>query len=629
MIMQKKETLNFQSEVKQLLHLMIHSLYSNKEIFLRELISNASDAIEKLKFKTLSNPDLYENNSILKVQISINKEKRLIIISDNGIGMTREEVIRNLGTIAKSGTKDFIKSLNLSLNTKSEKTSELIGQFGVGFYSAFIVSNKVSVKTRLAGKPINQGVFWESTGEGNYQISNINKEFRGTEVILHIRSKNDEFLDTWRIKNIINKYSEYISLPIEIEMYNEKEKKYYWEQINKAQALWLRNKNDISDKEYKEFYKQLTYDNIDPIVWSHNHVEGKQEYISLLYIPSNVPWDIRNRDYKNGLKLYVQRVFIMEDADQLLPKYLRFVRGLVDSNDLPLNISREILQKNSIIHNMKIALTKRVLSMLINLTKKKDIYSNFWKKFGLIFKEGPAEDIKNKDIIVKLLRFSSTYNNNDEQNVSLEEYIQRMIKGQKKIYFLTSDNYISAKNSPHLEFFYKKGIEVLLLTEHIDEWMISYITEFQGKTLQSISKEDDSLDEFIKKDYNSNQNKIEDEFKPFLEKIQNLLGNQIKKVRLTNKLLNTPAIVTTDVNEMSTQMAKLFVAAGQKIPEIKYNFELNPNHVLVKKILTIKDEKYFSEFIHLLLEEAILAEKGTLENPHKFIHRINSFLSKI
>ncbi|QJC32590.1 molecular chaperone HtpG [Enterobacteriaceae endosymbiont of Donacia dentata] len=628
--MQKKETLNFQSEVKQLLHLMIHSLYSNKEIFLRELISNASDAIDKLKFKTLSNPDLYENDSILKVQISINKEKRLIIISDNGIGMTREEVIRNLGTIAKSGTKDFIKSLNLSLNKKSEKTSELIGQFGVGFYSAFIVSNKVSVKTRSAGKPINQGVFWESTGEGNYQISNINKEFRGTEVILHIRSKNDEFLDTWRIKNIINKYSEYISLPIEIKMYNEKEKKYYWEQINKAQALWLRNKSDISEKEYKEFYKQLTYDNIDPIVWSHNHVEGKQEYISLLYIPSNVPWDIRNRDYKNGLKLYVQRVFIMEDADQLLPKYLRFVRGLVDSNDLPLNISREILQKNSIIHNMKIALTKRVLNMLVNLTKKKDIYSNFWKKFGLIFKEGPAEDIKNKDIIVKLLRFSSTYNKNDEQNVSLEEYIQRMIKGQKKIYFLTSDNYISAKNSPHLEFFYKKGIEVLLLTEHIDEWMISYITEFEGKTLQSISKEDDSLDEFIKNDHNSsNQNKIEDEFKPFLEKIQNLLGNQIKKVKLTNKLLNTPAIVTTDVNEMSTQMAKLFAAAGQKIPEIKYNFELNPNHVLVKKILTIKDEKYFSEFIHLLLEEAILAEKGTLENPHKFIHRINSFLSKI
>ncbi|WP_168919765.1 molecular chaperone HtpG [Enterobacteriaceae endosymbiont of Donacia clavipes] len=627
--MQKKETLNFQSEVKQLLHLMIHSLYSNKEIFLRELISNASDAIDKLKFKTLSHPNLYENDSILKVKISINKEKRLIIISDNGIGMTRKEVINNLGTIAKSGTKDFIKSLNLSLDKKSEKTSQLIGQFGVGFYSAFIVSDKVSVRTRAAGIPINQGVFWESTGEGNYQVSNINKELRGTEVILHIRSKNDEFLDTWRIKGIINKYSEYIALPIEIKMYNEKEKKYFWEQINKAQAIWLRNKINISDKEYKEFYKQLTYDSTDPIIWSHNHVEGKQEYISLLYIPSNIPWDIRNRDYKNGLKLYVQRVFIMEDADQLLPKYLRFIRGLVDSNDLPLNISREILQKNNIIRNMKLTLTKKVLNMLTNLTKIKNIYNNFWKKFGLIFKEGPAEDIKNKDIIIKLLRFSSTYNDNDEQNISLEEYSQRMIKGQKKIYFLTSDNYISAKSSPHLEFFYKKGIEVLLLTDHIDEWMMSYVTEFEGKILQSISKEDDSLDEFIKNDNNSEQNKIENEFKPFLKKIQNLLGNKIKKVKLTSRLINTPAIVTTDVNEMSTQMAKLFTAAGQKVPEIKYNFELNPNHILIKKILTIKDEKYFSEFVNLLLEEAILAEKGTLENPNKFINRVNSFLSKI
>ncbi|WP_168868519.1 molecular chaperone HtpG [Enterobacteriaceae endosymbiont of Donacia semicuprea] len=627
--MQKKETLNFQSEVKQLLHLMIHSLYSNKEIFLRELISNASDAIDKLKFKTLSNPDLYENNSILKVQISINKKKRLIIISDNGIGMTRKEVINNLGTIAKSGTKDFIKSLNLSLDKKSEKTSQLIGQFGVGFYSAFIVSDKVSVKTRAAGIPINQGVFWESTGEGNYQVSNIKKELRGTEVILHIRSKNDEFLDTWRIKGIINKYSEYIALPIEIEMYNEKEKNFFWEQINKAQAIWLRNKTNISDKEYKEFYKQLTYDSTDPIIWSHNHVEGKQEYISLLYIPSNVPWDIRNRDYKNGLKLYVQRVFIMEDADQLLPKYLRFIRGLVDSNDLPLNISREILQKNNIIRNMKLTLTKKVLNMLTSLTKIKNIYNNFWKKFGLIFKEGPAEDVKNKDIIIKLLRFSSTYNDNDEQNVSLEEYSKRMIKGQKKIYFLTSDNYISAKSSPHLEFFYKNSIEVLLLTDHIDEWMMSYVTEFEGKIFQSISKEDDSLNEFIKNNDNSDQNKIEDKFKPFLQKIQNLLGNKIKKVKLTSRLINSPAIVTTDVNEMSTQMAKLFTAAGQKIPDIKYNFELNPNHILIKKILIIKDEKYFSEFINLLLEEAILAEKGTLENPNKFINRVNSFLSKI
>ncbi|QJC37032.1 molecular chaperone HtpG [Enterobacteriaceae endosymbiont of Donacia vulgaris] len=627
--MQKKEIKSFQSEVKQLLHLMIHSLYSNKEIFLRELISNASDAVDKLKFKTLSNPDLYENNSVLKVQISIDKEKRLIIINDNGIGMSRKEVIENLGTIAKSGTKDFIKSLNLSTDKKSEINSQLIGQFGVGFYSAFIVADKVSVKTRLAGSPLNEGVFWESTGEGNYSIVNINKKLRGTTIILHIRPKYDEFLDTWRIKTIINKYSEHIDLPIEIEMYNDKEKKYYWEQVNKAQALWLRNKSEISVKEYKEFYKQLTYDNIDPIIWSHNHVEGKQEYISLLYIPSNIPWDIRNRDYKNGLKLYVQRVFIMEDAEQLLPKYLRFIRGLVDSNDLPLNISREILQKNNIIRNMKITLTKKVLNMLMNLSKNQNDYNNFWKKFGLVFKEGPAEDINNKNIIIKLLRFSSTHNNNAEQNVSLEEYSKRMIKGQNKIYFLTSDNYISAKNSPHLEFFSKKGIEVLLLIDHIDEWMMSYITEFEGKNFQSISKQDDSLDEFIKNKDNIINNETKEEFKPFLQRIQKILANKIKKVKLTNRLINTPAIVTTDLNEMSTQMAKLFAAAGQETPEIKYNFELNPNHILIKKILKIKDEKYFSEFIFLLLEEAILAEKGTLDNPHKFINRINTFLSKI
>ncbi|QJC35401.1 molecular chaperone HtpG [Enterobacteriaceae endosymbiont of Donacia proxima] len=627
--MKKKETLNFQSEVKQLLHLMIHSLYSNKEIFLRELISNASDAVDKLKFQVLSKPDLYENNTILKVQISINKEKRLITINDNGIGMTREEVIENLGTIAKSGTKDFIKSLNLSSNNKTELNTQLIGQFGVGFYSAFIVSDKVLVKTRAAGKALDEGVFWESNGEGNYHIANINKEFRGTEIILHIRPKYDEFLDVWRIKTIINKYSEHISLPIEIEMYDEKKKKYYWEQVNKAQALWLRNKSNISENEYKEFYKQLTYDSTEPIIWSHNHVEGKQEYISLLYIPFNIPWDIRNRDYKNGLKLYVQRVFIMEDAEQLLPKYLRFIRGLVDSNDLPLNISREILQKNSIIHNMKITLTKKVLNMLMKLTKEVKKYNDFWKKYGLIFKEGPAEDIKNKNIIIKLLRFASTFNNNSEQNVSLDDYSKRMIKGQKKIYFLTSDNYLSAQSSPHLEFFYRKGIEVLLLIDHIDEWMMSYINEFGGKTFQSISKQDNSLDEFIKDKDNLIKDEIKEKFKPFLQKIQNLLGNKIKKVKLTNKLINTPAIVTTDLNEMSTQMAKLFAAAGQETPEIKYNFELNPNHILIKKILIIKDEKYFFEFINLLLDEAILAEKGTLENPNKFINRINKFLSQI
>ncbi|QJC29188.1 molecular chaperone HtpG [Enterobacteriaceae endosymbiont of Plateumaris rustica] len=628
--MKIQETRNFESEVKQLLHLMINSLYSNKEIFLRELISNASDAADKLKFKALSNISLYEDDNKLKVQISINKKEKLIIINDNGIGMTRDEVIENLGTIAKSGTKSFIESLNISSKKigENKQNTQFIGQFGVGFYSSFIVSNKVSVKTRAAGIAYDKGVFWESTGENNYNITNIYKKSRGTEIILHIRENSNEFLDIWRIKNIISKYSDHISLPIEIQTYDEKKKQYIWEQINKAKAIWLRNKSEISNSEYKEFYKQLTHDTADPIAWSHNHVEGKQEYTSLLYIPFNVPWDVRNRDYKSGIKLYVQRVFVMDDAEQLLPKYLRFIKGLVDSNDLPLNISREILQDNNIIYNMKNMLTKKVLNMLTNLSKKEDIYNDLWQKFGLILKEGPAEDLTNKDKIIELLRFASTYNNNSIQNVSLTSYINRMIKEQKKIYFLTADNYLSAKSSPHLEFFSNKNIEVLLLTDHIDEWMMSYITDFKGKSLQLISKKDESLNDFIKKedDINHNNQNIK-ELNTFIKKIEDLLGNKIKKVYLTNRLFNTPAIVTTDTNEMSTQMAKLFAAAGQKTPDIKYNFELNPNHTLIKKAINIKDEKYFSEFINLLLEEAILAEKGTLDNPNTFINRINYFLS--
>ncbi|QJC30525.1 molecular chaperone HtpG [Enterobacteriaceae endosymbiont of Neohaemonia nigricornis] len=622
--MPKPEIKQFQSEVKQLLHLMIHSLYSNKEIFLRELISNASDAADKLRFQALSNDKLYENNTSLKIQIKINKTDKTIIISDNGIGMSYHEVIENLGTIAKSGTKEFIESIK---NNQNKDNTQLIGQFGVGFYSAFIVSDEVIVKTRAAGLNINKGVLWCSQGEGEYSISYCEKKTRGTHITLKIRDNASEFLDTWRIKNIISKYSDHISLPIELEVYDDKTKKNVWEQINKAQAIWLRNKTEISDNEYKEFYKQLTYDSTDPMYWSHNHVEGKQEYISLLYIPTNVPWDIRNRDYKNGLKLYVQRVFIMEDAEQLLPKYLRFVRGLIDSNDLPLNISREILQNNNIIRNMKILLTKKVLNMLLKITKIDNLYNTFWKKFGLVLKEGPAEDINNKDTIIKLLRFASTNNNNDEQIVSLQDYINRMVTGQKKIYFLTADNYITAKSSPHLEFFIKKGIEVLLLTDHIDEWMMSYITEFMGKPLQSISKKDESLNELIDQDNTKDINQIEKEFEPFLKKIQKLLGNKVKKVCLTNRLVHTPAIVTTDVNEMSTQMAKLFAAAGQSTPEIKYNFELNPKHDLIKKIMKIIDDNIFNKLINLLLDEAILAEKGTLENPNQFINNINYFLS--
>ncbi|QJC30942.1 molecular chaperone HtpG [Enterobacteriaceae endosymbiont of Macroplea appendiculata] len=624
--MEKPKTKQFQSEVKQLLHLMIHSLYSNKEIFLRELISNASDAADKLKFAALSNNDLYENNSLLKIQIQIDKKEKTLTIHDNGIGMTYNEVIENLGTIAKSGTKEFIESIKNNQNN-IDKNTQLIGQFGVGFYSAFIVAHEVLVKTRAAGLSYTQGVLWHSKGEGEYNITYCTKKTRGTSIILKIRDNANEFLDTWRIKNIISKYSNHIALPIEIETFDKKLKKNIWEQINIAQALWLRNKNDISDNEYKEFYKQLTHDSADPLYWSHNRVEGKQEYVSLLYIPSNVPWDIRNRDYKSGLKLYVQRVFIMEDAEQLLPKYLRFIRGLVDSNDLPLNISREILQNNTVIRNMKTMLTKKVLNMLLKITETQDLYNTFWNKFGLVLKEGPAEDFNNKDLINKLLRFASTYNNNNQQTVSLQNYVDRMISGQNNIYFLTADNYNTAISSPHLEFFIQKNIEVLLLTDHIDEWMLSYITEFSGKKLQSISKQDDTLNELINKDNKTDTVKIEKQFKPLLEKIQKILGNKIKKVSLTNRLLNTPAIVTTDTNEMSTQMAKLFAAAGQKTPEIKYNFEINPHHVLIKKSLNITDENNLTKFINLLLEEAILAEKGTLDNPNQFIKNINYFLS--
>ncbi|QJC31355.1 molecular chaperone HtpG [Enterobacteriaceae endosymbiont of Macroplea mutica] len=624
--MEKPKTKQFQSEVKQLLHLMIHSLYSNKEIFLRELISNASDAADKLKFAALSNNDLYENNSLLKIQIQIDKKEKTLTIHDNGIGMSYDEVIENLGTIAKSGTKEFIESIKNNQNN-IDKNTQLIGQFGVGFYSAFIVAHEVLVKTRAAGLPYTQGVLWSSKGEGEYNITYCTKKTRGTSIILKIRDNANEFLDTWRIKNIISKYSNHIALPIEIETFDKKLKKNIWEQINIAQALWLRNKNDISDNEYKEFYKQLTHDSTDPLYWSHNRVEGKQEYVSLLYIPANVPWDIRNRDYKSGLKLYVQRVFIMEDAEQLLPKYLRFIRGLVDSNDLPLNISREILQNNTVIRNMKTMLTKKVLNMLLKITETQDLYNTFWNKFGLVIKEGPAEDFNNKDIINKLLRFASTYNNNSQQIVSLQNYVDRMISGQKNIYFLTADNYNTAISSPHLEFFIQKNIEVLLLTDHIDEWMLSYITEFSGKKLQSISKQDDSLNELINKDNKKDTVKLEKQFQPLLEKIQKILGEKIKKVSLTNRLLNTPAIVTTDTNEMSTQMAKLFAAAGQKTPEIKYNFEINPHHILIKKSLNITDENNLNKFINLLLEEAILAEKGTLDNPNQFIKNINYFLS--
>lgn len=624
-----QETRGFQSEVKQLLQLMIHSLYSNKEIFLRELISNASDAADKLRFKALSAPELYEGDGDLKVRISADADKGTLTISDNGIGMTREQAIEHLGTIAKSGTKEFLSALG----AEQAKDSQLIGQFGVGFYSAFIVADKVTVKTRAAGESADKGVLWKSAGEGEFTVADIEKKDRGTEITLHLREDEKEFLDEWRLREIIGKYSDHIGLPVEIltKEYDDegKETGVKWEKINKAQALWTRSKSEISDDEYKEFYKHLSHDFADPMLWVHNKVEGKQEYTSLLYLPAKAPWDLFNREQKHGLKLYVQRVFIMDDAEQFMPNYLRFIKGLIDSNDLPLNVSREILQDNKVTAALRKALTKRALGMLEKLAKDEDKskYQQFWQEFGLVLKEGPAEDPANKEEIAKLLRFASTHNDSSEQTVSLTDYVARMKEGQKAIYYITADSYTAAKNSPHLEIFNKKGIEVLLLSDRIDEWMLSYLTEFDGKPLQTITKSDLDLGDLADKEEESKQKEEEQTFASFIERVKKLLGERVKDVRLTHRLSETPAIVSTDNDQMTTQMAKLFAAAGQKMPEVKYTFELNPEHHLVKKVADIADEQQFAEWIELLLDQAMLAERGTLDNPTAFIKRINHLLS--
>ena len=622
-----QETRGFQSEVKQLLQLMIHSLYSNKEIFLRELISNASDAADKLRFKALSNPALYEGDGELRVRVSFDADKGTLTISDNGIGMTREQVIDHLGTIAKSGTKEFLTALGQD----QAKDSQLIGQFGVGFYSAFIVADKVAVKTRAAGEATDKGVLWESAGEGEYSVADIEKKSRGTDVILHLREDEKEFLNEWRLREIIGKYSDHIGLPVEMltKEYDDegKETGEKWEKINKSDALWTRSKNDISDEEYKEFYKHLSHDFADPLLWAHNKVEGNQEYTSLLYVPSKAPWDLFNREHKHGLKLYVQRVFIMDDAEQFMPNYLRFMRGLIDSNDLPLNVSREILQDNKTTAALRKALTKRSLQMLEKLAKEDaDKYQQFWKEFGLVLKEGPAEDFGNKEAIAKLLRFASTHNDSSEQIVSLEDYVARMKEGQKAIYYITADSYVAAKNSPHLELFNKKGIEVLLLSDRIDEWMLSYLTEFDGKALQTITKADLDLGDLADKEENEAQKEQDKAFDSFIERVKTLLGERVKEVRLTHRLTDTPAVVSTGNDQMTTQMAKLFAAAGQPVPEVKYTFELNPEHHLVKKVADIADEAEFADWVELLLEQAMLAERGSLENPAAFIKRINKLL---
>lgn len=624
--MSEKQTYGFQTEVKQLLQLMIHSLYSNKEIFLRELISNASDAADKLRFKALSAPELYEGDGDLKVRISVDEQKGRLTIADNGIGMTREQVIDHLGTIAKSGTKEFLTALG----SDQAKDSQLIGQFGVGFYSAFIVADKVEVRSRAAGVSAEQAVLWSSAGEGEYEVADIEKKSRGTEITLYLREEEKEFLSEWRLREIIGKYSDHIGLPVEIlaKDYDEegKENGVKWEKINKAQALWTRSKGEISDEEYKEFYKHLSHDFADPLLWQHNKVEGNQEYTSLLYVPAKAPWDLFNREQKHGLKLYVQRVFIMDDAEVFMPNYLRFMRGLLDSNDLPLNVSREILQDNKTTAALRKALTKRSLQMLEKLAQDDgEKYAGFWKEFGLVLKEGVGEDFANREQIAKLYRFASTNSESSEQNVSFSDYIARMKEGQKAIYYITADSYVAAKNSPHLELLNKKGIEVLLLSDRIDEWMLSYLTEFEGKPLQSIAKSNLDLGDLA--DQEQEQQKEQDQaFSSFIERVKNLLGERVKEVKITHRLTDTPAVVSTDNDQMTTQMAKLFAMSGQPIPEVKYTFELNPQHILVQKVADIADENQFADWIELLLEQAMLAERGTLENPTAFVKRINQLL---
>ncbi|QIM68936.1 molecular chaperone HtpG [Basfia succiniciproducens] len=626
--MSNKETCGFQTEVKQLLQLMIHSLYSNKEIFLRELISNASDAADKLRFKALSAPELYEGDGDLKVRISFDDKKGTLTVSDNGIGMTREQAVDHLGTIAKSGTKEFLSALG----NDQAKDSQLIGQFGVGFYSAFIVADKVEVRSRAAGVAADKGVLWASAGEGEYSVENIEKKDRGTEITLFLREDEKEFLNEWRLREIIGKYSDHIGLPVEIltKEYDEegKESGVKWEKINKAQALWTRSKAEISDDEYKEFYKHISHDFADPLSWMHNKVEGNQEYTSLLYVPGKAPWDLFNREQKHGLKLYVQRVFIMDDAEVFMPNYLRFMRGLLDSNDLPLNVSREILQDNKTTVALRKALTKRSLQMLEKLAKDEpEKYAVFWKEFGLVLKEGVAEDFANKEQIAKLYRFASTHTDSSEQNVSFEDYISRMKEGQKAVYYITADSYVAAKNSPHLELFNKKGIEVLLLSDRIDEWMLSYLTEFDGKPLQSVTKADLDLGDLADKE-EENQKEQDEKFDSFIQRVKTLLGERVKDVRITHRLTDTPAVVSTDNDQMTTQMAKLFAMSGQPVPEVKYTFEINPQHELVKKAAEVTDETEFGDWIELLLNQAMLAERGSLENPAAFIKLVNALLAK-
>jgi molecular chaperone HtpG len=633
-VVAEKETLGFQTEVTQLLDLMIHSLYSNKEIFMRELISNASDASDKLRFDALSNDGLYEGDAELKISVSFDKDAKTITITDNGIGMNREEVIANIGTIANSGTKKFFDKMT----GDQSKDSQLIGQFGVGFYSSFIVADKVTLRTRRSGDDADAGVEWTSEGKGEFTIETIEKAARGTEVTLHLRDDQDEFLNSWRLRNCITKYSDHIDLPIimkkdpvpdedgKIDETAELED----ETVNKATALWTQSKGDISEDEYKEFYKQISHDYQVPLSWSHNKVEGKTEYTSLLYIPSTAPFDLWGRERTQGLKLYVKRVFIMEDADQLMPRYLRFIRGVIDTNDLPLNVSREILQGSKIIDSIRAASVKKVLSELAKMQKNDaEKYATFWKEFGQVIKEGPGEDFANKEALAKLMLFSTTETGSEEQTVTLADYVARMKGKQDKIYYITAESFAAAKNSPHLEVFRKKGIEVLLFADRVDEWLTNSLTEFDGKSLQSVAKGDLDLGELADEEEKKAQEETDKNFADLVERVKTNLGDKVKDVRITHRLTDSPACLVVDDMDMSANLERMLKAAGQEVGGTKPIFEINPEHPMVVRLKDESDDARFGDWSSILFDQALLAEGGQLEDPASYVKRLNTLLLSV
>ncbi|MCS5712281.1 molecular chaperone HtpG [Candidatus Berkiella aquae] len=636
-----KETRGFETEVKQLLHLMIHALYSNKEIFLRELISNASDAIDKLRFAAISNSELFEGDTELAIHVSYDKDANTITVRDNGIGMSREDTISHLGTIAKSGTQAFLQSLT----GDQAKDRNLIGQFGVGFYSSFIVADKVTVKTRKAGLPPEEGVCWESAGEGDYTVENIELPERGTQIILHLKPAEDEFLSGLRLRNIVGKYSDHINVPV----YMKKEPYSHWaegkevpedtteqEVVNRATALWVTPKSEIDNEAYCEFYKHIAHDFEDPMLWAHNKVEGKFEYTTLLYIPSKAPYDLWQPNKPRGLKLYVRRVFIMDDAEQFLPSYLRFVRGIIDSNDLPLNISREILQSNKLVDAIRASVIKRVLGMLADLAKSdNEKYLKFWREFGQVLKEGPAEDFVNKEAIAKLLRFSSTHNDNETQEISLDDYLSRMKPEQEKIYYIAADSFNAAKNSPHLEIFRAKGVEVLLLSDRIDEWLMSHLTEYEKKQFHSVAAGKLENLDFVKSEHEKEseadkEKKSADEatFKDLLIKVKAALGDKVTEVRLSERLTTSPSCIVSDEGQMSSHMQRILRQAGQAVNN-QPTLELNPHHLLVLRLKDEQDVSRFHDLSEILLDQAILAEGGQLDDPGTFVKRFNELLLNV